>query len=60
LYFGRAVIENFTGLSLNLELITISEAKLMAGIFVGGMVAAIVPAIRAYKLSLSDGLTIRT
>ena len=60
LYFGRAVIESLTGLSLNLELITTSEATLLAGIFVGGMVAAIVPAIRAYKLSLSDGLTIRT
>lgn len=60
LYFGREVIESWTGLSLNLEVVTVAEAKLMTGIFIGGMVASIVPAIRAYKLSLSDGLTIRT
>jgi len=59
-YLGRSVIEGWTGLSLNLELITMAEARLMAGIFVGGVIASIVPAIRAYKLSLSDGLTIRT
>ncbi len=60
LYLGRAIIDERTGLSLELTLITLSEAKLMLGIFIGGMIASIVPAIRAYKLSLSDGLMIRT
>lgn len=60
LYFGRAMIEEWTGLALDLTLITSSEAKLMVGIFIGGVVASIVPALRAYKVTLSDGLTIQT
>ncbi|MEM8749013.1 MAG: ABC transporter permease [Pseudomonadota bacterium] len=60
LYFGRPAIEDWTGLLLSFNLLTMSEAKILLGIFVGGVVAAIFPAIRAYKLSLSDGLTIRT
>lgn len=60
LFLGRAMIEEWTGLALDLTLITSSEAKLMAGIFIGGVIASIVPALRAYKVTLSDGLTIQT
>ncbi len=60
LYFGRSMIEEQMGLALELKLATALEAKLLLAIFVGGMIASIVPAMRAYQLSLSDGLTIRT
>ncbi|MEP1207762.1 MAG: ABC transporter permease [Rhizobiaceae bacterium] len=60
LYFARGMIEDWTGLALDLNLLTVSEAQLMVAIFVGGVIASIVPALRAYRLSLSDGLTVRT
>lgn len=60
LFVGRSMIEDWTGLAFDLNLMTRSEAWLMIGIFIGGLAASIIPAMRAYKLSLSDGLTIRT
>ena len=60
LFVGRPVIEEMTGLYLELNLIDATEIFLLAGIMVGGVIASVFPAIRAYKMSLSDGLVIRT
>ena len=59
LFFGRPVIEESTGLYLELNFIETTEISLLAGIMVGGVIASVFPAIRAYKMSLSDGLIIR-
>ncbi len=60
LFFGRSLIEDATGLFLELHVIERSEIYLLGGIMLGGVIAAVFPAIRAYKMSLSDGLAIRT
>lgn len=59
LFFGRSVIEDMTGLFLELNVIQPTEIYLLSGIMLGGVIASVFPAIRAYKMSLSDGLVIR-
>lgn len=60
LYAGRALIERETGLYLELNVIATSEIYLLLAIIIGGIIASIVPAIRAYRMSLVDGLVART
>ncbi len=57
---GRPIIENRTGLYLDMSSGGATEIYLLTGIVAGGILAAVVPAIRAYKMSLSDGLVVRT
>lgn len=48
------------GIVLLPRFITLEELKLLALVLAVGLVASLVPGYRAYKLSLSDGLTPRT
>ncbi|NLC23667.1 FtsX-like permease family protein [Oxalobacter vibrioformis] len=52
-----SVIEKKWGLSLFPGFPGAGEWCLLGGIFVVGLMAALIPAIRAYRMSLSDGLT---
>jgi putative ABC transport system permease protein len=36
------------------------ELSLLAAILVAGLLAGLLPALRAYKLSLADGMMVRT
>lgn len=47
------------GLQLTLAAPNLSELKLLAGIFCAGLGIGLLPAIRAYRQSLADGLSIR-
>lgn len=60
LWAGQSTIENATGLYLQLDVLNINELYLLLCIILGGTIAAILPALRAYYLSLSDGLVMRT
>ena len=60
LWTGQSAIEEATGLYLHLNVMTANEVYLLVYIMIGGLIAAVFPAMRAYYLSLSDGLVIRT
>ena len=60
LWTGQSAIEEATGLYLHLNVMTANEIYLLMYIMIGGLIAAVFPAMRAYYLSLSDGLVIRT
>ena len=57
--FTWPMIEQVSGLYLVLSWPGLQEIIYLAIILAGGLLAGIIPAIRAYKMSLSDGLTIR-
>ena len=60
LWAGQSAIEEATGLYLHLNVMKANEVYLLMYIMIGGLIAAVFPAMRAYYLSLSDGLVIRT
>ncbi|MEL6745457.1 MAG: FtsX-like permease family protein, partial [Pseudomonadota bacterium] len=57
---SRPFLESMTGLDLPLGGPNATEFTLIFAIVIGGIVAGVIPALRAYSLSLSDGLTVRT
>ncbi|VWX55740.1 putative ABC transport system permease protein [Burkholderiales bacterium 8X] len=48
------------GLSLRLSEPTLAEWQLIGGVLAAGTIASLLPGIRAYRLSLADGLSPRT
>jgi putative ABC transport system permease protein len=56
----RPLIDRLYGLHLAIDPPTWGEIATLAAIVVAGVVAGLVPAIRAYRLSLADGMTVRT
>jgi putative ABC transport system permease protein len=59
LFFIQPYIENLTGLYMEITAPEWNEIILMATIVGAAILASIVPAFRAYRTSLSDGLMIR-
>lgn len=55
----RPTIDRLYGLSLPLAAPSLSEGMTLAGIVAAGFLAALLPAVRAYRLSLADGMTVR-
>ena len=47
------------GLQLSLGWPTMGEWRLLAAVLVASLLASLVPALRAYRYSLADGMTIR-
>ena len=47
------------GLQLSLGWPSAGEWRLLAAVLVASLVASLVPALRAYRYSLADGMTIR-
>lgn len=64
LYAGLAVLQPYVdrayGLHLEIDPPTQREWLTLASIVVAGFLAGLLPAIRAYRLSLADGMTVRT
>ena len=60
LILGRAPIGDWTGVYFEITFLTWSEIRLLTAVLLGGILAAIVPAFGAYRMSLADGLTVRT
>ena len=59
LFLLKPLIENLTGLYIEIVVPDWNEIALLFTIVIAGFLASILPAIRAYKKSLSDGLMIR-
>lgn len=63
LYIGlaalRPVIDRLYGLDLAISAPTLGEWLMLGSIVLAGFVAGLVPAIRAYRLSLADGMTVQ-
>jgi putative ABC transport system permease protein len=60
LVVARPVIDRLYGLNLAIDPPTWGEIGTLSAIVVAGVVAGLIPAIRAYRLSLADGMTVRT
>jgi putative ABC transport system permease protein len=58
-FVAGPVIEARWGVSLTAAAVSASELRLLAGVVGVGLLASLLPAWRAYRLSLADGLTPR-
>lgn len=56
----QPVIDRMYGLYLSIDPPTYREWFTLGAIVVAGFLAGLVPALRAYRLSLADGMTVRT
>ncbi|MGB5834967.1 MAG: ABC transporter permease [Thiohalocapsa sp.] len=59
LAFGQPVLETRLGLALGIGAPTSREWLLLGGVLVAGLLAGLIPGWRAYRMSLSDGLSLR-
>lgn len=60
LYLLRPIIDDWYGLYLSIEAPTGTEWLVLAGIVAAGGIAGLLPAVRAYRQSLADGMAIKT
>jgi len=60
LLVARPLIDRLYGLHLAIDPPTWGEIATLALIVVAGVVTGLLPALRAYRLSLADGMTVRT
>lgn len=59
LFFIRPYLESNFSLYLPIQLLSPTEWTYLGGIFLGGIIAGFIPAIKAYRNSLQDGLSIQ-
>jgi len=60
LFALRPVIDSMYGLHLDISAPTSMELSALAAIVIGGVIAGLLPALRAYQHSLADGMTVRS
>ena len=60
LFVLQPFIDRTYGLHIAIDLPTRDQITILAGIVAAGFVAGLLPALRAYRLSLADGMTVRT
>jgi putative ABC transport system permease protein len=53
-------IDRTYGLHIAVDPPTLDQLTALAGIVLAGFLAGLLPALRAYRLSLADGMTVRT
>jgi putative ABC transport system permease protein len=53
-------IDRVYGLHIGIEALKPSEWKSLGGVVLAGLLGGLLPALRAYRLSLADGMTVRT
>ena len=59
LYFARPIVDSAFGLWLPSAAPTLNEFLLLAAVVAVSVIVSVLPAIRAYRLSLSDGMTVQ-
>jgi len=63
-YIGLAafqpVIDRSYGLQLSVDTLDWDQWVTLGAIFVAGVLAGLIPALRAYRLSVADGMTVKT
>jgi putative ABC transport system permease protein len=57
---ARPAIDSQFGIHLTINAPSAGELQLLAAILIGGVLAGLLPAWRAYRLSLADGMMVRT
>ncbi len=60
LFSARPFIDSTYGLDLQIDPPTLREWTTLAAIVAAGLLAGLLPALRAYRLSVADGMTVRT
>jgi putative ABC transport system permease protein len=60
LTLARPLIDSRFGIHLGIQLPSQTDALLLIAILLGGFVAGFLPAYRAYRMSLADGMMVRT
>jgi len=56
----RPYIDATWGLHLAIDPPSLTELSMLGAIFLAGILAGLLPALRAYRMSLADGMTVRT
>ena len=59
LFVGQPLIDRAFGLWLPIEAPTLRELWAMFGVIVAGAIVSMIPAFRAYRMSLADGMMVR-
>jgi len=59
LFVAQPLVDRAFGLWLPIEAPTLREARVLASVIVAAGVASLLPALRAYRLSLADGMMVR-
>ena len=59
LFVSRPILEAYFGLFIPINPPSYKEIIILAGIVLTGMLMGIIPALRAYRQSLADGMTLR-
>jgi putative ABC transport system permease protein len=59
LFVGQPLIDSAFGLWLPIEAPTLRELWAMFGVIVAGAIVSIVPARKAYRMSLAEGMRVR-
>ena len=59
LFVGQPLVDNAFGLWLPIEPPTFREVWVLLGVVVAGAIVSMVPALRAYRMSLADGMMVR-
>ncbi|MFA5949522.1 MAG: ABC transporter permease [Hyphomicrobium sp.] len=60
LIFLKPTIDRLYGLQLSIEAPTAGEFLTLAAVVLAGLLSGLIPAFRAYRLSVADGMTVRT
>ena len=60
LVVAQPMIDSAFGLFLHIEAPTLRELGVLVAVVVAGALVSFVPAFRAYRLSLADGMMVRT
>jgi putative ABC transport system permease protein len=59
LFIGQPLIDSAFGLWLPIEPPTLRELWVLLGVILAGAIVSMVPALRAYRMSLADGMMVR-
>ncbi len=59
LFMGQPLIDSAFGLWLPIEPPSMREVWVMLGVVAAGAIVSMVPALRAYRMSLADGMMVK-
>ena len=60
LVIAQPIIDSAFGLFLPIDSPTLREGYVLLGVIAAGAIVSLVPAIRAYRLSVADGMMVRS
>jgi len=59
LFIGQPMVDRAFGLWLPIDLPTPREMRVLPGVILAGAIVSMIPALRAYRMSLADGMIVR-